>query len=88
MQIHEGESKFAKLNKLERDCESATEIRSSGCKDEQISKTTTNPVQQSGRLQQALLDHDAHAEKSIALAQAGICCFVLGIHLIAQNSSG
>jgi hypothetical protein len=42
MQIHEGESKFAKLNKLERDCESATEIRSSGCKDEQISKTTTN----------------------------------------------
>lgn len=88
MQIFEGYSKSVKLNKHEKGCKGASELRSSDCKHVQKSKNTTNPVQQSGRLQQALLDHDAHGEKSIALAQAGICCFVLGLHLIAQNSSG
>jgi diguanylate cyclase (GGDEF)-like protein len=45
------------------------------------------PAHKSGRLQQSLIDHDARGEKSIAIAQAGICCFVLALHLIAQYSS-
>lgn len=41
----------------------------------------------SRRLQQSLIEHDMRGEKSIAIAQAGICCFVLTLHLIAQYSS-
>jgi PAS domain-containing protein len=45
-------------------------------------------LRQSGRLHQALIDHDVQGEKSIAIAQAGICLFVLVLHLMSQYSSG
>ena len=38
------------------------------------------PVQKSERLQKTLVNHDARGEKSIALAQAGVCLFVLVLH--------
>jgi len=34
-------------------------------------------------LQQILLDHDVRAEKAIALAQAGICAFILAVYGVA-----
>lgn len=48
---------------------------------------TKKKPNKSARLQQSLIEHDALGEKSIAIAQAGICCFVLALHLIAQYSS-
>ncbi len=49
---------------------------------------TPETSRKSGRLQQSLVEHDARGEKSIAMAQAGICCFVLALHLMVQFSSG
>ena len=42
----------------------------------------------SDRLKQTLRRHDAQGEKAIAAAQAGISCFVLVLHVIAQLSGG
>jgi methyl-accepting chemotaxis protein len=41
----------------------------------------------SDRLRQTLQRHDVQGEKAIAVAQAGISCFVLILHVVAQLSS-
>lgn len=55
---------------------------------EQDAGTPPETSRKSGRLQQSLIDHDARGEKSIAIGQAGICCFVMALHLMAQFSYG
>jgi len=47
--------------------------------DDQLKKSTGMEI--------TLRDYDVRGEKSIAIAQAGICCFVLVLHLVAQYSS-
>ncbi len=80
-------AKRAAAQEMERESVPASapqENRSSSAQDPETPRETT---QSSGRLKQSLVDHDARGEKSIALAQAGICFFVLTLHLMAQYSS-
>ena len=75
-------------DKPETEGESRSEISVPRSETEPGTDNSARPVHKSGRLQQSLLDHDVLGEKSIALAQAGISCFILALHLIAQLSSG
>jgi len=48
----------------------------------------SDPVPTSRRLEQNLRDHDVKGERSIALAQGAISCFILVLHCSARLKSG
>ena len=87
MQLLASASMSAASAKPEKEGETWADFSTSGSESAPSAKKSAKSAQKSGWLQQSLIDHDARSEKSIALAQARICCFVLVLHLIEQYSS-
>jgi len=55
--------------------------------DPEVAEMAGAPYPSSDRLKRTLQRHDVQGEKAIAAAQAGISCFVLILHVLAQLSS-